>query len=735
MRRGLWLGSLVAVCAAGPTMADERGVARTEPAADAQPFVMRGAQVVGRPMKAISLDVDLRDLPAAPEWQPGDPIKDIPRRAYPPEVTPPEIVEPIPDPLLDKQPSPPEPATEDIDVPILNFDAQNYTGVNPPDTVGDVGPNHFIQAINNSNSSAVVVYNKMTGGVIAGPFLMTSFGAPSPCNVGGGDPVVLYDGIADRWLLAEFGNGNNICVYISKTADPVTGGWWNYRVLAPGFPDYPKFSVWPDAYYMTTNEGNAPPAYALDRTNMLNGAVARPTQRFTGPGLAGFGFESFTPADLDGSNPPPAGAPAVVMRHRDDEVHNAPGNPAQDFLDMFEFHVDFTTPANSTFTQLPSIQISDFSSELNGLTAFAAFPQPSGPTLDPLREVIMWRLQYRNFGTHQVLVGNFVTDADGEPDVPANLERGGVRWFELRKTTGAWTLFQEGTYSPDPTPRWMGAIAMDGDGNIAVGYNVSNNTPPVFPSLRYAARLASDAPGTLRAETVLVAGTASNGTNRYGDYAAMSVDPADDCTFWFTGMYNPTTQWRTRIGSFKFDSCGNAIPANNAVFNPGVQAPTCLPTGRSCDSVALLTGRDSISGGAEPNQPNTILDSCADGTGGVFHERESIDRIKISTVDATQMSPGKMVRVDVTVWGATFGGAFAGDALDLYYAADANAPVWTLVGTTPTATDGLHTLSMTYTLPAGALQAVRAHFRYQGRPSPCNVGRLDDHDDLVFAVQ
>jgi hypothetical protein len=194
---------------------------------------------------------------------------------------------------------------------------------------------------------------------------------------------------------------------------------------------------------------------------MLNGAVARPAQRFTAPGLAAFGFESLTPADLDGAALPPAGAPAVFARHRDDEAHNPPGNPAIDFIDMWEFHVDFATPASSTFTQLPSITISDFSSELNGFTAFNCFPQPSGPTLDPLREVIMYRLGYRNFGTHQALVGNFVTDADGEPDNPPSLERGGVRWFELRKTGAAWSLFQEGTHSPDANPRWMGAIAMD----------------------------------------------------------------------------------------------------------------------------------------------------------------------------------------------------------------------------------------------------------------------------------
>ena len=177
-------------------------------------------------------------------------------------------------------------------------------------------------------------------------------------------------------------------------------------------------------------------------------------------------------------------------------------------------------------------------------------PQGSSSSLDPLREVIMNRLAYRNFGSHETLVGNFVTDINGN-----NI--GGVRWFELRKTgAGAWSLYQEGTYAPTTTDnRWMGGIAMDGAGNIALGYNVSSQT--VYPSIRYAGRLASDPLGTLpQGEYTLINGSGVNGSNRYGDYSAMSVDPVDDCTFWFTGQWNASSQWSTRIGAFKFDACG-----------------------------------------------------------------------------------------------------------------------------------------------------------------------------------
>jgi hypothetical protein len=724
------LGAASSATAADPQApAKDRSVQRVERTADGR-IVVRGAET-GRMQGPWVINVDLRDVPQTPEWQPGDAIKEIPRRSYPPPgFTEPRVPDTPPDRLLARQPDPPEPYTMDFDVPLFSIDAQNFTGVTPPDTVGDVGPDHYIHAVNTSGGSSIRIYDKSIPPVALTTFVLDTLpGVPSPCNSGLGDPVVLYDPLADRWLLSEFSSsGNRLCVYISQTPNPVTGGWFVYQFQAPGFPDYPKYAVWPDAYYVTSNEGNSPPTYALDRVNMIAGLVPRPFQRFTAaPGLA-FPFEALTPADLDGSDAPPAGAPGIVMRHRDDEVTTP--STGNDFLDMWEFHVDFNTPANSTFTQLPSIAVSDFSSELCGISSFNCFPQPGvGTTLDPLREVIMFRLQYRNFGTHQALIGNFVTDADGEGGGDP-LERGGIRWFELRKTASTWSLFQEGTYSPDVNPRWMGGISMDGDGNIAVGYNVSSGT--VFPSLRYAGRLAGDPAGTLGAESVLVAGTASNSSNRYGDYANMSVDPADDCTFWFTGEYNPLSQWRTRLGAFKFDSCGNAIPANNAVFDPALQAPSCAAPGRSCDSAATLVGRDTITNGAEPNQPNTIADSCADGTKGRFHVRESVDRIKVQTLDASQMSPGKVVRVDVTVWG--FSPGFS-DTLDLYRADNAASPNWVLVGSVKSGKIGQHVISMTYTLPSGAVQAVRARYRYRGERVPCGAGDFTDHDDLVFAVQ
>ncbi len=235
-------------------------------------------------------------------------------------------------------------------------------------------------------------------------------------------------------------------------------------------------------------------------------------------------------------------------------MHGPAGLPASDLLEIWAFHVDFGTPANSSFVKIADIPTAEFDSTLCGLSSFFCMAMPgvaqgSGSSLDPLREVIMHRLAYRNFGDHETLVGNFVTDIDGN-------NTGGVRWFELRKVgAGAWSLYQEGTYAPTVDNRWIGAIAMDGAGNIALGYNVSSSS--VHPSLRYVGRLVSDPLGTLpQGEYSLIAGTGVNGSNRWGDYAALGVDPVDDCTFWFTGEWNATSQWSTRIGAFRFDACG-----------------------------------------------------------------------------------------------------------------------------------------------------------------------------------
>ncbi|MCP3977850.1 MAG: hypothetical protein GY716_00775 [bacterium] len=510
------------------------------------------------PVTPFIFDGDLRDLPAPPEWKPGDPVREIPRRFYPsPEdeeqYTPSGITHV--DELYEAQRDFAPRAGGSFTTPSRSFPGRNYTGVNPPDTVGDVGPNHYIQMVNASGGTVVTIWDKAE----PTPNQLTTFALDSlgsgQCASGFGDPIVLYDRLAERWMLSEFSSsGNNLCLYISQTPDPVSGGWFNYGYTAPSFPDYPKYGVWPTdanggegSYIVTANDGG-PGIYALDRGAMLSGSPGT-YQRLTIPGLPGFSFESPSPADLDGPTPPPTGASAIIMRHRDTENHSGPAAPG-DLLEMFVFDVDWNTPSNTTITQGPSVDTSEFDSDVCGLTSFFCFPQPgTGTTLDPLREVIMNRLQYINHGTHETLVANYTVDVDAT-------DHGGLRWFEVRRTGGgAWALNQEGTYSIDADNRFMGSAAMDQSGNIAAAYSVTSGS--TFPSLRYTGRKVDDPLNVMtQAESNIHAGTGSNSSNRYGDYASMNLDPEDDCTFWFTSLDNTSSNWRTQIASFRFEACG-----------------------------------------------------------------------------------------------------------------------------------------------------------------------------------
>ncbi len=523
-----------------------------------------GAEYVGE-SEPIIINVDLRDLPVTPPWRPGDPIVEFPQKSFEPGVIPSQRQNAL-DPLLELQENAQQGSDPVFGTTIVNRDGHGFSGVTPPDTVGDVGLNYFIQAVNRSGGTDYTIFDKVDGSIVAGPFVLDALGSGA-CAFGLGDPIVLYDSIANRWFLSEFNTGvNNACIYISQTDDPVSGGWFAYSFPFPDAIDYPKYGIWPDGYYMTSNDGNSGPnlVAVMDRANMLAGLPAT-VQTFTVPDLAGFGFQAATPADLDGATLPPAGSPNYLMRHRDDEVHNGGSNdPGQDFLEYFEFSVDWAQPGNSSITGPTSIPIAEIDSEFCGLSLVPCLVQPGGGTLHPVKEVIMNRLQYRNFGAHQTLVGSFITDVDAT-------NHGGVRWFELRKTTGPWSLHQEGTISQDADNRWMSSIAMDGAGNMALAYNVAGTA--TFPSIRYVGRKANDPLGTMpEGEHVGVDGTASNSSTRYGDYSAMSVDPVDDATFWFTGEYNPSSAWSTRFMSFRFEqNCAAAAPANFAAAASGLK--------------------------------------------------------------------------------------------------------------------------------------------------------------------
>ncbi len=575
----LTFSALVPLSAPAENPTDEQRAEKAAAARAEARVVIQGA-VASEPVWPVTTGRNLRDAPTLVPWKPGDPIKEIPRRdGGGPAVIPGPPANPtswVRDPLLDLQDAVDKATgvSRAFTTPAVNIAGLAFNGSTPPDTVGDVGPSHYIQMLNGPGGSSVAAWNK-DGSPDFGPVSLAPALGMGICATGAGDPIVLYDRLADRWLLTEFsGAGNALCVYVSQTPDP-GGAYFTYVFNTPNFPDYPKYAVWPDGYYVSSNEDGPPAVYALERNQMLAGLAAT-VQRFTAPNLAGFGFQALTPGDLDGAAAPPVGSPAYFMRHRDDEVHNAgSNNPSVDFLEIWEFSVDWATPANSTFTGPTNIPMTEIDSDLCGLVSFMCFPQPSGQQLDPLREVIMWRLQYRNFGTYETLVGNLTTDVDGT-------DHGGIRWFELRKAgAGGWALEQEGTYAPDGDNRWMGSIAMNAQGDLAIGYSVASLTQSA--DIRYIGRKAADAPGTLTTgETVLAAGSGSWGANRWGDYSAMSVDPVDDCTFWHTHMYSSGGgQWATRIGAFRFDSCGGP---------PGDCGNGVLDAGEGCDDGNAFDG-------------------------------------------------------------------------------------------------------------------------------------------------
>jgi hypothetical protein len=435
----------------------------------------------------------------------------------------------------------------------------------PPDPNMAVGPHHIVQWVNN----AFVIFDKL-GGQVNAPVSDSTFWGNSTCNQLGGfsDPIVQYDSASDRWLVGEVAlplfpgliGQFAQCFAVSTTSDPAG----SYHMWAYGFgttvPDYPKIGVWPDAYYVTWNmfqnaaTFTGAEACAWDRVAMSNGVAA--------PAFVCFqlssAFASLLPADRDGGAAPPAGSPNFLLNI----------DPASSTLNLWKFHVDFANPRNSTFIGPTSIPgVAPFSAACPDTQDCIAQPATT-MSLDALGDRLMYRLAYRNFGDHESLVANHT--------VSAGAGTTGVRWYEVRNPDGAPTIDQQGTFAPDADSRWMASVAMDKAGNIAVGYSVSSSS--TFPSIRYTGWEVGDPAGTLQGETSLVVGGGSQtGYNRWGDYSAMRIDPDDDCTFWYTQEYQATTQsanWNTRIGSFRFSSCGQSQSGSTTTLASSSPAST-----------------------------------------------------------------------------------------------------------------------------------------------------------------
>lgn len=462
---------------------------------------------------------------------------------------------------------------------LSNQDNFNIFGgrVNPPDPVGDVGPNHYVEMVN----IVFAVYSK-DGTRLLGPVdigaLWQDF-AIDDCTDPSGDPIVVYDQLTDRWLLSQFTTRGlddpslpfYNCVAISQTGDP-TGAYYRYAFTTGfNFPDYPKYGVWTHSYVITTREFG--PAgeygigvYGLEKNRMLQGDPnARAVSFFlngNARGMLPLVGDGLLPADIDGKQKPSGDALIPIIGTQDDDAFYG---ATFDALNIWELDVKWRSSPTGSINLKTQLPVAEFDSMFPCASSSArnCLPQPgiNNPNryLDILsyRQRPTWRLAYRNFVSYETLVTNQSVEA-----LPAIA---GVRWYEVRRTGSTYSLYQQGTYAPsDGVHRWMGSAAQDKNGNIAVGYSVVNGVD-VYPGIRYTARLAGDPLGQM----TLGEGTIINGSgvqttlnSRWGDYTSMNIDPVDDCTFWYVNEYytaegqaSSPSGWQTRIASFKLPGC------------------------------------------------------------------------------------------------------------------------------------------------------------------------------------
>jgi uncharacterized repeat protein (TIGR01451 family) len=466
-----------------------------------------------------------------------------------------------------------------LSAPLINFGGLT-SGSQPPDPTGDVGPNHFVQMV---NATQFRVWDKAGNPLTGAQTFGNLWPVGTPCRENAGDPIVVYDHLADRWVLSQFrsnATNNGFCVAISQTPNPAAGTWFLY-FLSTGavFPDYPKFGVWPDGYYVTTFEFPNLGLYVMDRTSMLLG-VAAGYLKTTISALTGTVRDTrILPADLDGPAPP-SGTPGIFLRTVDSQQDT--GNPV-DRIEIYNAVVNWTT---LTFTVT---LVDTLTNAAGGLAPFNTMacnrngggirdcipvPQAAPATVDALSNRAMMQLKYRRIGTEQVLVVNQTINVQGAlgnaiPFTPTQ-EVAGVRWYELREGGAGWTIRQQGTYAAQTNGitaedqllhRWMGSMAIDKDGNIALGYSITNSDTdnPVNPSISYTGRRFDDPLGLMTEpeQSIVVGATSPAGLgNRWGDYSQLGVDPVDDCTFWYTTHIANGT---TRIASFRFDTCATDL--------------------------------------------------------------------------------------------------------------------------------------------------------------------------------
>jgi hypothetical protein len=460
------------------------------------------------------------------------------------------------------------------------FPGVGANGFAPSDVNLAVGPNHIVQVVN----VRYAVFDK-SGNIVAGfpKSLGSIWGTVIPgCSGNGGDPVVQYDVLADRWLITQLGSTRapySECMAISQSGDP-TGAYFLYQfAYGSTLNDYPKFGVWPTAHnsaYLATYNlffgASGAQLCAYDRAKMLAGDPSASYVCFT----ISNDF-SFLPSDLDGPTPPPDGTPGFFSTFE-----------TLSSLRLYKLAPNFsTTPPTGTLTQVsPDLTVAGFTEACNG---GVCIPQTgTTQTLDSLGDRPMYRTPFRVFGDHWTMLMSHAAAVAGSA---------GERWYELRSTGGEFNLFQQGTYAPDAIYRWMGSIAMDQAGDIGLGYSASSSG--IHPAIRYTGRVPSDPAGTMEAETsILEGGGSQTGLSRWGDYTAIRIDPADDCTFWYTNQYEAVSgsfNWSTAIASFKFPGCGSPPnPDFSIAASPSSLA--AIQGGAAATSTVTVTSLNGLSG-------------------------------------------------------------------------------------------------------------------------------------------
>jgi len=589
--------------------------------------------------------------------------------------------------------------------PIVQWQAAAASAT-PTDPTGAVGPDHFVNAWN----SSFRIWDKQGNSLTAA----ASLGNLWPGETSG-DPIVMYDNFAERFVITQFtGNPNGFLFAICQGPDPVNDGWYTFEFgCGSTFPDYPKYSVWSDGYYITSNKnsgsaGTSQVVYAVDRTKMLVGDASAQIIGFPLPDIATSGFYSPLGFNAIGSTLPPAGnAPIIYMQD------DAWGGVGTDHLKVWNIDVNWAFPGSSTISDPQVILTAPFDGLFDG-GSFSNLPQPSGFDIDALQATIMYMAQYRRFGTHNSVVLNFVVDLDGGDDLA------GIRWYELRQATdgASWTIYQEGTYAqPDGHSAFSGGICMDVSGNIGLAYTVVSDTQ--VPGIRYTGRYSSDPLGQMTlAEETIFDGSSSNPSSRYGDYAQMTIDPLDDKTFWHISEYFSGGR-RNRVGAFKIASDLNAdvgviditAPMNGTltaaesvtitVRNFGLDAQSNIPVTYQVDAGTTVNGivpgpvmpntnvsytftntADlSIEGNTYSITASTALLADEDDLNNAVTEAVTHllpNDIGVSGILAPLSSPSLNANETITVTIENFGGA-AQSAFQVSYSVDGGLPVIEIV--------------------------------------------------------